>query len=329
MKFRRTLYKVPILITHTEFEAYFTTANKWKGSELSKSRIGSALRVAGVTEDTIEHIFDAGATAWKTVGGADELTANLDFRCKTVEDLRQNVEDRLREEFHDVFEKDCDGEEQMCFHRERVVDMIVYRTWHDWSRKIRRQNEKLAGGNVRISRRKSDGIDVFDGNGGSPGTESTDTDTLSVSGTPTKSNINTKAFTNACKKSPGNSASPAFDLDDQWILIEVNSLEDNDQLLRVYLKCVSLNGENETDPNSALRPSFAKLEAEVRKHPFITVPETLLFVHVYDTDQTAFVFSQATLETAFVEWKASADFGATRTFQLCIGDVREREISQE
>ena len=93
--------------------------------------------------------------------------------------------------------------------------------------------------------------------------------------------------------------------------LEVFSVNDKPELFRVEMKYV-VNTET-----SRPIPSFKRLEQYVREFPYLTKrPRTLVFLHIstVEKDHSILILNQATLETAYQEWRDACP--TEKTFRI-------------
>ncbi|KAJ9608446.1 hypothetical protein H2200_007434 [Cladophialophora chaetospira] len=84
--------------------------------------------------------------------------------------------------------------------------------------------------------------------------------------------------------------------------VEIFAAYQKTELFRLSLSHLA----KDQDQNTTLLPSLEKLEQQVRDYPFITTwPDRLVFVHVMPGEdrRNILIFNQATLETAYQEWR--------------------------
>ncbi|KAJ9608447.1 hypothetical protein H2200_007435 [Cladophialophora chaetospira] len=320
MTARKTIYRIPDLKPDSEeIETYFKNAQGWKGPEQSKNRIGSALLLSGLVKQQVEDIFEAGMAMWKEIGTGDNRMADLDYRCDDMLKLRAEIETALRDRFAEVFEKRCRSLAEEEFIQERVPGMVVYRTWHTWSRKerkpvFRRRDPTGAGADQQGAQNVDDEVSKDP----KPTVEHVDLtveDTVVTQeggvdhGSPTASSTSS-LFSNLLS-----TFSPPTQPTYTPPILEIYSSKDQDELLRLNMKYLT----DESTTQSTFTPSFDKLESQMREHPLVADwPDKLLFIHVDGKDKNTFVFNQATLDTAFKEWMWKES--KLRAFRLYINE---------
>ena len=318
---RKIRYNVPDLSSSPgDAETYFTKANKWTAGEHSFSRIGSALIASDVKIKQLEQIFRAAMAIWKREGTVNNKIVVLHGADEVIQDLKAQVKDELVFMFPEVFGKRCRGEEEETFVSERAPLGIAYRAWHTWSRKerkraARRGNQTDSTGGQQIGL----GLGSKSSSAAAMGTVSDASlgDTITVLRRGQGVNLNNQTPQVGYNVLSGNqpSSMPRPVSAPRSSIVEIYSAKDHDELLRLGLQHLS-NSDNQ----STSTPSFAILESQLREHPLLANwPHKLLFIHVYNKDRNAFVFNQATLDTAFNEWKCKeSEAGA---FRLYVNDV--------
>ncbi len=89
--------------------------------------------------------------------------------------------------------------------------------------------------------------------------------------------------------------------------VEFYSADKKSELFCLEMSHLAKENENNnpiTLPATSV-PSLKKMEDEVRQYPFISWPTKLIFIHVSAgaSHRNLYIFSQATLETAFQDWR--------------------------
>jgi hypothetical protein len=341
---RKTRYNIPELKSAEESEAYFESAIKWKGGQMSKSRIGSAMQAAGVKATKVDEIFEFAAELWEEIsersagaGLKKSMLAGFEYRSENLKGLRKEVDTRLRSAFQDVFgnseaEGADIGEEQKRFIFGRAVGMVVYRTWHDWSRKVRKRDQRRAGKKAPKGKQTAEGVqDQATRDRSITAMDGVEDNNLPAQGTTDgqdrdSSSLSSEAFRSSTSPAPGPTYCPH--------ILEVYSQKDDTELLRIDVKhlLAEVNSEpdidmdSEPDIQAAATPSFEKLETQLREHPLAGLSELskkLFFLHKHSDDRNTPIFNQATFATAFEEWKCQ-DTEEGRPFRLCLVDVLDR-----
>ena len=326
---------------------YFKVANGWNGPEQSKSRIGPALQAAGVTAKQVEKLFEVGTASWKQLSLSANVDLVMDLKYNTNEaaEFKVIVAMHLRRQFPEVFERQSRGEEEEKFINDRAPAMITYRTWHYWSRNERKRIFRNGAGDMGTGTMP---IAINGGDTASTMIAGDVSNTTSFSDRERSAAINSTGYDNVTTGSPGtesfghdsqdsasyykqvsSATSTASSVDtvvERPLIIEIHSAEDRGELLRVDIKHILNDNKGREDPvdESSSLPNFERLRALLRDHPLVsTVSDDLLFIHVYAKDKNAFVFDQATLETAFEEWKWAWSGSRQVEFRLYVVSVIE------
>ena len=335
-------YPMARVTRNRQKEHFYDICNRWPAAKRRSEDARAALLQLAVSQRKLDDIMQAATTFWEKLGGPALIEHNINKRA--VVRLREALKKELRDAFPELFGRECNGRREREFRYETGPDIIFYQIHTKTQtpkngRKIqgvRSQTLKTTGETEGVEMKTITKRDVIDLTEDSENTTvvKEEEETLSKMDIPsvgsagsTSSKESTEHTSiKANEESTAASSEKSTTIGTELTLyVEVFSANENAELF--CLESSHLAKDQDTHSSTeqtSLTPSLRKLEEQVKEYPLINWPEKLMFLYICPRlhDKTLFIFSQATLETAFAEW--CRDATGANVFRVYVNELDGR-----